>query len=292
MQPSVCQRPQNKFPTTVTVEAMPTSKTEKRSLFILFFLAGAPVQLDASFVPCRTRSGNLKRLPAIGDHVALFGSLQGSDCQDDESKAVVDTERRNLFSIPMLTGASMLASSQPASAGNSKSRTEGYAVQKSEKEWDAELSDMQYYVLRRGGTESPNYSILEGEDRPGVFSCAGCGTDLFESKEKFHSGTGWPSFARGLNGVEVEGVNPVTANLVGAELRCRTCGGHLGDVFNDGFLFVGTPAFASGKRYCIDGAALIFHPAQEGEPDVRGDVMKPKNKDLPGWLDPPKISAQ
>jgi peptide methionine sulfoxide reductase MsrB len=97
-----------------------------------------------------------------------------------------------------------------------------------------------------------------------------------------------------LEGVEVEQVNPVTANLVGAELRCAICGGHLGDVFADGFLFVGTPAFSSGKRYCIDGAALIFQPAQAGEPDVRGDIPKriTAPKELPSWLLPPKITPQ
>lgn len=93
-----------------------------------------------------------------------------------------------------------------------------------------------------------------------------------------------------MDGVEVEDVNAVQANLAGAELRCKTCGGHLGDVFSDGFLFVGTPAFTSGKRYCIDGAALIFHPAQAGEADVRGDTEKPRG--IPSWLDPPKITGQ
>jgi len=190
----------------------------------------------------------------------------------------------------MLTSLVLSNNQQPAYASNSKSRTDGYAIQKSEKEWEQQLSEMQHYILRRGGTESPGYSTLEGEKRSGIFSCAGCGTDLFESSQKFSSGTGWPSFARALPGVEVEGVNPVQANLVGAELRCATCGGHLGDVFNDGFLFVGSPAFTSGKRYCIDGAALIFHPSG-GEADVRGDTPKGKNE-LPSWLEPPKIASQ
>jgi peptide-methionine (R)-S-oxide reductase len=66
-------------------------------------------------------------------------------------------------------------------------------VQKSDAEWHSILSPTQYNILRDGGTERPNFSILESEDRPGVFSCAGCGTDLFESSQKFHSGTGWVS---------------------------------------------------------------------------------------------------
>lgn len=213
-----------------------------------------------------------------------FAPLKG---QHKVPTALNAHSRRQVLSFGGVLTAS-LATTPAAIATNQKSRTDGYSVQKTEAEWESQLSEMQYYILRRGGTESPNYSILEGEDRPGIFSCAGCGTELFASKEKFHSGTGWPSFARALPGVEVEAVNPLAANLVGAELRCSRCGGHLGDVFNDGYLFVGTPAFTSGKRYCIDGAALIW----KGEADavVRGDTVKPQQ--TPSWFDPPKITAQ
>jgi peptide-methionine (R)-S-oxide reductase len=178
-------------------------------------------------------------------------------------------------------------SRRPAWAGGSggKSRTDGYAIQKTEAEWKDALSPMQYFVLREGGTERPYDSVLEGEDRPGTFACAGCGTPLFESKDKFHSGTGWPSFARALDpGVEIQNVDPVSRRLLllGAELRCRTCGGHLGDVFSDGFLFVGTEAEKTGQRFCIDGAALVFDPAvKQGEeplPPVRGDEMSAQMK--------------
>lgn len=105
-----------------------------------------------------------------------------------------------------------------------------------------------------------------------------------------HSRVLQPSFAKGLPGVEVEQVGAVQERLLGAELRCKTCGGHLGDVFSDGILFVGTPAFISGKRFCIDGAALVFHPTGEDAGDVRGDSPKPKSS-TPDWLQPPKISA-
>eukprot|EP00980_Cylindrotheca_fusiformis_P007723 scaffold1638_cov120-Cylindrotheca_fusiformis.AAC.6 len=159
----------------------------------------------------------------------------------------------------------------PASAAVAKSRTQDYPLQKTDEEWQSILSATQFEILRKGGTERPYSSILEGEERPGVYSCAGCGTKLFLSSEKFHSGTGWPSFAKGLeSGVEVEEVNAVQANLVGAEIRCASCGGHLGDVFNDGWIFPGTPAFVSGKRYCVDGAALVFQPRGAGD-IVSGD---------------------
>ena len=84
-------------------------------------------------------------------------------------------------------------------------------------------------------------------------------------------------------------LDAVVTTVAGTEVRCARCGGHLGDVFNDGFLFPGTPAFASGKRYCIDGAALTFSPADGsevviGEAPSRG-VTEPE---LPSWLQPPK----
>jgi peptide-methionine (R)-S-oxide reductase len=163
-------------------------------------------------------------------------------------------------------------------AANVKSRTTGYEVQKSEEEWKSLLTARQFEILRQGGTERPYTSILEGEDRPGTFCCAGCGTALFHSKAKFHSGTGWPSFATAFNEsvVEVESLNRVQASLSGAEVRCHTCGGHLGDVFADGWVFQGTPAAESGKRYCIDGAALIFHPEDGSTPSVVGDQSPDK----------------
>jgi peptide methionine sulfoxide reductase MsrB len=88
----------------------------------------------------------------------------------------------------------------------------------------------------------------------------------------------------GLPGVEIDQVGAIQERLLGAELRCKTCGGHLGDVFNDGYLFVGTPAFVTGKRFCIDGAALVFHP-KDGTPDLRGDTPAP----MPDWMRSPEI---
>lgn len=207
------------------------------------------------------------------------------------------SRRRFVHSISFSTiGPVIFALPFPAHAAGAKSRTDGYAVQRTKDEWTSMLTPMQFDVLRKGGTESPYSSILEAEERPGVYSCAGCGTELFIASEKFHSGTGWPSFATGLGGVKVEKVNSLQANLAGAEIRCATCGGkpfysrksanrksltsfhvhhtgHLGDVFNDGWIFPGTPAFISGKRLCVDGAALVFRP--EVGDEVVGDKPPP-----------------
>ena len=168
-------------------------------------------------------------------------------------------------------------SASPALAANQKSRTTGYAVQRSEREWAYLLSGAQYNILRQGGTERQKSSILNTytTNNVGVYTCAGCETPLFSSEAKFSSGTGWPSFSAALGGVEMEDLDPIRATL-GGEVRCRTCGGHLGDIFNDGWLYVGTSASKTGKRFCIDGAALVFKP-EDGSTEVLGD-MPPPNK--------------
>jgi len=94
-----------------------------------------------------------------------------------------------------------------------------------------------------------------------------------------------------VSNVEMEEMSKIQFQLAGAEVRCQSCGGHLGDVFADGFLFPGTPAFVSGKRYCIDGAALVFAPKEQkvnadGELEiVRGDLPPPKNGGSPAFAD-------
>lgn len=168
------------------------------------------------------------------------------------------------------------ASAQASAAADLKSRTEGYAVQHTEREWAYILSGAQYNILRKGGTERQKSSILNTFTMANVgsYTCAGCATPLFTSQDKFSSGTGWPSFSAALEGVEAEDVDPVRAALDGREVRCGTCGGHLGDLFNDGWIYRGSSAAKTGKRYCIDGAALIFKPEGGGE-DVFGDDPPP-----------------
>uniref|UniRef100_A0A7S4EKD2 MsrB domain-containing protein n=1 Tax=Pseudo-nitzschia australis TaxID=44445 RepID=A0A7S4EKD2_9STRA len=184
--------------------------------------------------------------------------------------AAIDPNRRQFLSKNFVgaLAVTVASSATTASAANAsepkKSRTEGYAVQHTEREWAYILSGPQYNILRRGGTERQRSSILNtftAKDHVGTYVCAGCRTPLFASEAKFNSRTGWPSFASALVGVEQEDIDPIRAYLDGREVRCGTCGGHLGDLFNDGWLYPGTLASSTGKRYCIDGAALIFKPA-------------------------------
>mmetsp|Transcript_31064 Transcript_31064/g.34363 ORF Transcript_31064/g.34363 Transcript_31064/m.34363 type:complete len:307 (+) Transcript_31064:213-1133(+) len=187
--------------------------------------------------------------------------------------------RRRFLRNQFVGSLAAAAASNPraALAKGPKSRTEGYEVQRTEREWAYMLSGAQYTILRNGGTERQKSSILNtftATDQVGTYVCAACPTALFDSADKFSSGTGWPSFARALKGVETEVIDPISASLLGREVRCRTCGGHLGDLFKDGWVYVGTQAFETGNRYCIDGAALIFKPA-DGGADIYGDTPPP-----------------
>jgi peptide-methionine (R)-S-oxide reductase len=185
---------------------------------------------------------------------------------------------KNAFAVAAAITTTTAAATPPAlAAGNKKSRTEGYPVQHTEREWAYILSGAQYNILRQGGTERQRSSILNtftSSENVGTYKCAGCETQLFSSVDKFSSNTGWPSYSAALDGVEEESLDPIRATLDGREVRCKTCGGHLGDLFNDGWVYVGTSAAKTGKRYCIDGAALVFKPIDGGE-DVFGDTPPP-----------------
>ena len=220
-----------------------------------------------------------------GSFVALG---RPNDARADEATVTATT------AIPVST---TTATTTTVSALEASASASLYPVTYSDKEWMYMLSGAQYNILRRGGTERPFSSILESEKRAGTFVCAGCNTPLFASEAKFNSRTGWPSFASTIeNGAQTpKNTNAAMMVLAGAELKCKTCGGHLGDVFLDGKLFPGTVAFESGKRYCIDGTALIFQPSDEynSEP-LYGDLPPiPKKNvneiELPKFLQPPKI---
>nr|WP_298993396.1 peptide-methionine (R)-S-oxide reductase MsrB [uncultured Polaribacter sp.] len=126
-----------------------------------------------------------------------------------------------------------------------------YKVEKSNTEWKKLLSPMEYYVLREAGTERAFTSPLNKNYKKGTYVCAACKTPLYASEHKFDSGTGWPSFDRAIEG-SVELDVDYKLGYARTELKCNTCGGHLGHSFNDG------PQKTTGKRHCINGVALEF----------------------------------
>lgn len=134
-------------------------------------------------------------------------------------------------------------------------RTMAKAAEKiklSKEEWRSRLTPEQFYILREEGTERAFTSPLNDEKRAGTFHCAGCDLALFDSKTKYDSGTGWPSFYDTLPG-SVETKTDFKLIYPRTEYHCARCGGHQGHVFKDG-------PRPTGLRYCNNGLALTFKP--------------------------------
>ena len=133
-------------------------------------------------------------------------------------------------------------------------------IEKSEHEWREQLTDHQFYILREKGTEPPFSNKYNDHKEQGTYRCAGCGLELFSSETKYNSGTGWPSFYAPVAPGHVELEDDFKLFMRRTEVLCARCGGHLGHVFPDG-------PKPTGKRYCMNSAALDFEPEPGGDHD-------------------------
>jgi peptide-methionine (R)-S-oxide reductase len=132
-----------------------------------------------------------------------------------------------------------------------------FKVQKAEEEWKQILTPFEYHILREKGTEGAGSSKLNKMKDEGIFVCKACGHKVFDSKAKYDSGSGWPSFYQPLEEGAVQTEVDNSHFMERVEVHCSNCGSHFGHVFDDG------PKETTGQRFCINGAALNFIPKDE-----------------------------
>lgn len=168
---------------------------------------------------------------------------------------------KKFISIPLLLCLCHLASCQTATnskkSDNTTTKPMDTSYNKTDAEWKKILTPEQYDILRKKGTEAPGTGEYNHHSEKGVYTCAGCGTELFTSEQKFDSHCGWPSFDNNIAGGDrVKQVKDFSHGMIRTEIVCAKCGGHLGHIFDDG-------PTATGQRYCVNSLSLNFKPSEK-----------------------------
>lgn len=159
---------------------------------------------------------------------------------------------RNILLIFVLAAGNACGQSQtPNQMNKEEHSTKQYPISKSEAEWKNQLSDLEYEVLRKSGTERAFTGKFNTHKESGVYTCRACDTPLFDSDTKYDSGSGWPSFYDVISKGNVQVIVDKSHGMIRSEVRCAQCGGHLGHVFDDG-------PNPTGLRYCINSVSLDF----------------------------------
>lgn len=150
---------------------------------------------------------------------------------------------------PMQTDQTVLTWKDVLALAKNGNKKPDRRVERTDAEWQKVLTEEQYYVMRKKGTERPFSSEMCSRFEPGIYACAGCGTPLFDSATKYQSGTGWPSFSLPMKDNVVSYIMDNSFGMTRVETVCSTCDSHLGHVFPDG-------PEPSGLRYCINASSL------------------------------------
>jgi peptide-methionine (R)-S-oxide reductase len=166
-------------------------------------------------------------------------------------KTMLTRRQLTLGGIAVATASVAVVAARFRSGSTASAKT--FEVSYTPEEWKKRLTPEQYAIMREEATERPYSSPLNNEKREGVFACAACELPLFESKTKFDSHTGWPSYYEPIQNA-IGTSDDWGLGIFRSEVHCRRCGGHLGHIFEDG-----SPP--TGLRYCINGIALKFIPA-------------------------------
>lgn len=162
-------------------------------------------------------------------------------------------QRRHFLSFGAASGLASMSILGAFGARESAAAAGRFEVTRTEAEWRAMLSKLQYKVMREEGTERAGSSPLDKNYAPGTYHCRGCDLALYASDAKYDSGTGWPSFYQSLpNAIGTKEDRKLFS--LRTECHCRRCGSHLGHIFDDG------PA-PTGKRHCLNGVSLVFKAA-------------------------------